>query len=531
MPVRTLPGMNPADTLQRAREHRAAGRGAEAEAGFRELLRAMPGQREATLELAALLADAGRIDEARRLLEDFVAARPSDADGHLQFAQFLRGISHDEEAAQQYESAAALLPRNAGVWNNLGNCYRDLLRTDDARRCLRQALALRPDFPEALNNLGSLCAELGEADRALDYYRRAIALRPDYFSAWRNLSLARRFEQPDAELRTMQTLYVRHSREPRAVMQLGFALGKACHDLGEHRKAFAYWAAANDAQRRLQPYSIADQLAEMRRLRECFDAGRVASAAGAGRAGLVPIFVVGMPRSGTSLVEQILASHSRVYGAGEREDVKRLTWDAVGGRYPEQVPGLSPRDWRGLGEAYLERIAAVSGGSAYVVDKLPENFKHLGHIRMMLRDAIVIHCRRDPMAVALSCYQNCFVASGLGYCCSLQDLGRYYRAYERMMRHWQRLLPGWILELRYEDLVAEPATRIRALLDHCGLPFEPGCLDFHRNRRQVGTASLLQVRRPIHQASVQRWRDYAWALGPFREALDDPPGEQRETVT
>ncbi len=308
--------------LQRARQHRAAGRNVNAETAYRKILVAEPDHPAANFELATLLCGLGRVPEAVMPLQAAVGACPDNLDVRLQLAQVLRSLQRNEEAIAHYEHATVLNPELPTTWCNLGNIYRELGNPDEAQRCLNKAIELQPDLPEALNNLGSLFAELGRADEAVIYFRKAIQSRPDYFKAYRNLSTVRKFTELDEEVRAMQLLYKQNSDNDFVLMQLGFALGKVFEDLGNSAQAFEYWLAGNRAQRKLSPYLLSRDIAEMRKLRGIFDTGRLITGNGASRPGLVPIFVVGMPRSGTSLTEQILASHSAVFGAGELETVR-----------------------------------------------------------------------------------------------------------------------------------------------------------------------------------------------------------------
>jgi hypothetical protein len=228
-----------------------------------------------------------------------------------------------------------------------------------------------------------------------------------------------------------------------------------------------------------------------------------------------------MPRSGTSLTEQILASHSAVYGAGELGLVGQLA-RKVAKHGPEGLGRLHAADWRRLGAEYLAEIARLSGGERYVVDKMPGNFLYIGMIRMMLADARIIHCRRDPMDTGLSCFKNYFPAAGLDYTCDLDDLGSYYRHYEALMAYWNQVLAGEIYESVYETLVARAETEIPRLLEFCGLPFESACISFHETKRTVATASFAQVRQPIHQRSVRKWQNFEQELQPLRNALEKP---------
>jgi tetratricopeptide (TPR) repeat protein len=508
--------------LRRADQHRQAGRSVDAEVLYREILADEPEHVEANLGLASLLISLGRAPEAVDPLQAAVRVRPEELDARLQLARLLRSLQRNEEALMHYERAALLKPDIAGVWCILGNIYRELVRPEEAERCLLKAIELQPDLPEALNNLGSLYFELGRVEAAVENFQQAIRHRPDYFQAYRNLSVTKKFTELDDEVQIMQLLYIRNAGNEFAVMQLGFALGKVFEDLREPAKAFQYWSAANRSQRKLSPYTVSRDITQMQAMRRIFGAERLAMRDGVSRPDVVPIFVLVMPRSGTSLTEQILASHSAVFGAGELETVRQLAWEAAGGRFPDDLERLVAEDWQALGEKYLDAVGGVAGGRRFVVDKMPRNFEHIGLISMMLRDARIIHCRRDSLDVGLSCFKNHFLGNDLNYSCDLDDLGTYYRHYDALMGHWNRVMPGKIYEMRYEDLVANPAQQIRDLLAWCGIPFEASCLSFHRNRRMVATASATQVRQPIHQGAVQRWKNYEKELEPLKRALERP---------
>ena len=486
---------------------------------FRSILAEIPGEVAASYGLANVLCGQGRHPEAVEPMQAFVDALPNELNGRLQFGQLLRSVGRNEEAAEQFSQALALQPAQPEVWNTLGNIYRELQRADKAESCLRKAIEQKPELPEAWNNLGSLFAESGRSDDAVTHYREAIRLRPDYFLAWRNLTISRTFSEADAEVNTMQALYDQHRDNDIAVMQLGFALGKVCADLDEPARAFAYWRAGNEAQRKLMPFSVTAHVNEMRAMPRLFPAPVLSAAEGATAPERIPIFVIGMPRSGTSLTEQIIAAHSQGCGLGELETIRQLAWYAVEGRYPDGLEKLGPADWRNLGQKYLEHIDGHAGSAKYIVDKMPRNFQHVGIITMMLGDARFIHVRRDPMDIGLSCFKTMFPAADLGYCSDLDDFAAYYREYEKLMSYWQSVLPERIFELDYAALVTDPEIQVRRLLEWCDMPFEAECLQPHRQEGMIATASALQVREPINSRSVGRWKVFAQELEPLRTAL------------
>lgn len=511
-------GIELADELALAYRHLQAGRAADAETIYRRIIAQQPLHPQANLALGMLMDARGLSGPAIEYLQRATRALPENLDAHLRLAANLRQVGQNEEALHYFEIAARLSPGNATVYNNMGNICRELQRAEEAERYLSRAIELEPSLPEAHNNLGALFSEQGRSDEAIAQFRRAIACRPDYSKAHRNLATTRKHTTYDDEIRAMERLYERPEVTDFDRMQLGFGLGKAFAELGQHRRAFEYWSVANRCQRALSPYDIRAGLAEIQALQQIFDAERLRDADGAS-GGPIPIFVVGMPRSGTSLTEQILASHPDVHGAGELDLVARLAGSAVG-RYPADLARLGAADWQKLGTQYLAGIARLSNGKRFVVDKMPGNFLYIGMLRMMLADVRIIHCRRNPMDTGLSCYQNHFLGAGLGYTCDLEDLGAYYRHYAALMQHWQRVLPsGGMYDSTYESLVVSPEEQTGSLLAYCGLSFDAACLSFYETRRMVATASMTQVREPIHRRSIQRWKHFEQELRPLQDAL------------
>jgi len=507
------------EELALAYQHMQAGRVADAESLYRQILARRKLHPQANLALGMLMDSRGRPGPAVEHLHCAARSLPDSVDAQLGLANNLRRLGRNEEALRYFRVVARLSPGNVAVFNNMGNICRELQYAEEAERYLSQAIELQPALPEAHNNLGALYSEQGRIDEAIAQFRQAIACRPDYAKAHRNLATTRKHTAHDDEVRAMERLVERPAATDFDRMQLGFGLGKAFADLGRHRRAFEYWSVANRCQRVLSPYDIQAGLGEIRAMQRIFDAPRLSAAEGASGK-VVPVFVVGMPRSGTSLTEQILASHPQVHGAGELGLLGQMARGAVE-RYPADLSRLGAADWRRFGARYLAEIKRRSNGKRYVVDKLPGNFLCIGMIRMMLADARIIHCRRDPMDTGLSCFQNHFLGAGLGYTCDLDDLGSYYRHYVALMQHWQGVLPaGALHDNAYEALVASPETQIRALLACCGLPFDAGCLSFHETQRMVATASMAQVREPIHQRSVHRWKNYERELRPLRNALN-----------
>ena len=315
------------------------------------------------------------------------------------------------------------------------------------------------------------------------------------------------------------------ARERAKQAQLHFALGKAFEQREQYAEAFAHYAQGNALRRLDAPFDIEHFERRAARIRAFFDPAFFAERAGSGDPSRAPIFIVGLPRSGSTLVEQILASHSqrgRHHGAAEHHQhhaaIRRHGRTRDGYRRRSAAP--RPAQLTALGSRYLEETAPLRAGREHFTDKLPNNFSHVGLIHAILPHATIIDARRHPMDACFSTFKQHF-AEGQTFSYSLDDLGRYYRCYLSLMDHWDAVLPGKVLHVQYEELVREPEAQIRRLLEHCGLPFEPACLNFHETRRSVRTASAEQVRQPLYTSGVGYWRHFEKELEPLRQALGD----------
>jgi tetratricopeptide (TPR) repeat protein len=507
--------------LNLAASHQQAFRFGDAEKVYRQILGKSPRHPEANLALGLLLQKGGHGTPGIEHLMIAADGLPDNLDAQLNAGTGLRQLNRSTEALKYLERAARLNPKNAALQNLLGNIYRESRQPDKAEAALLKAIEIQPDLPEALNNLGALYSEQARVDEAIVRFHEAIRHRPDYYKAYRNLSAVCKYTERDKIVVAMEQLWQQDDLPDHARMELGFALGKTYEDLGETDRAFTCWMAGNKAQRRVMPYSIDRDIEEMAAMRQIFDANCLQTVNHSRRHDVTPIFVVGMPRSGTSLVEQILASHSEVYGAGELSTVRDICWQAVD-RFPDDLSKLSSAEWESLGDRYIDHIRTLANGQHFIVDKLPGNVPHIGMIHMMLPHAKVIHCIRDPLDTGLSCYKNHFFSSGLQFTSSLQDLGTYYLSTEALMTHWNQALPDLIYAAQYERLVTESEPEIRKILDYCELPFESNCLTPHKLKRMVATASATQVREPIHTGSIHAWKKYAGQLQPLIDSLAKP---------
>ncbi len=473
--------------------------------------------------------------QRRRLKKDRQAAASADAAGNgvdalLDEAARCHQQGRPTEALDLYRRVLKAEPDNFPAHANRGNVLAGVGRTADAAEAYGRALDLEPSSVPVLCNLAVLKSETGKREEALAIYRRILALAPDDAEARHGLTLIKKFEPGDPDIAAMEELRGRPGLAEEKRMFLDFALAKALNDTGDHDRAFEAMASANRVKRTTMDFDIAAEEALVERIIGVFGEPLLDGGRESGFGGETPIFIVGMPRSGTTLVEQILASHTDVTGGGELNHFR----DVVTGRgeagpglqgissdgrgFPEGATGLAPGDFRRLGETYLALLRGQAPEAPRITDKMPRNFFFAGLIRLALPGARIVHCTRNPVDTCLSCYQIHFPA-GQEFTYDLTELGRYYRLYRRLMDHWRAVLGDRVFPIAYEDLVAAPETHMRALLDFAGLPWQDACLDFHKTERQIRTASAQQVRRPIYRTAVQRWKKYEKHLGPLLEAL------------
>lgn len=526
---------------------------------YRQALEIRPDAAGIRYNLANALRDLGRLDEAVAAYRQALEQRPDWAEVHNNLGNALRRLGHAAEAVEALERAAELRPRVAIVHNNLGNALLDEGRYEEAeaacRRALelepghaeaysnlgrvlralrrpyeaeaawRQALELRPDMAEARYNLGNILHELGRLADAEAAYRKCLERWPDKASVHIHLALSKRFTaDDDPDLERIETLLQRSVDLPAGDrVELHYATGKAYADIGtDPARAFRHFAEGARHKRALLDYDVAADEALFERIARDFGAERIRHAAGYGETTTAPVFIVGMPRSGTSLVEQILATHSAVDARGELPDLERhldAAAQAAGSGLGDWLAEAPPEALAAVGRAYRESVIDSAGDALRVTDKLPRNFRFAGMIAAALPGARVVHVRRDPADTCFACFRQLFTGR-LDFTYDLTELGRYYRAYAGLMEHWRQVLPaGQMLEVQYEELVAEPEREMRRLLDFCGLEWEPACLEFHRTERAVQTASADQVRQPLYTSSIGSWRKYREQLGPLLEAL------------
>jgi tetratricopeptide (TPR) repeat protein len=492
---------------------------------FRDILQADPSHVAALCGLAALSLAADRAEDAERLLRHALkqsACHPLTWRGLVQALLALGRLTEAEVGARRL---TRIEPENPQSWITIGSVSTRLMRQEEALEAYEQAALLKPGEVRLRMSIGHIHKTLGRREDSEAAYKAALAMAPGTAEAYWSLADLKNYLFSDAEIAAMQQLLANEKIARSNAAQLNFALGKAFEQRQHYAEAFVYYARGNALRRLDAPFDIALFERRTARIRAFFDAAFFARHAGSGDPSPAPIFIVGLPRSGSTLVEQILASHSRVEGTMELPNIITITHqfdDMVASRdgYPETV-GTAPAGlFAALGRRYLEETAPLRTGRERFTDKLPNNFSHVGLIHAILPQATIIDARRHPMDSCFSVYKQHF-AEGQTFSYDLEDLGRYYRCYLSLMDHWDAVLPGKVLHFQYEELVRDPEANIRRLLDHCRLPFEAACLSFHETRRSVRTASAEQVRQPLYTSGVGYWRHFEAELDPLRRALGD----------
>jgi len=520
-PTSRLAGLSPAaaQSIVATAQALEAGRSDDAARALAGALASHPDHPEALRLEAGILNLRGQYVQAASTMRRALTQRPDDALYHNTLGSILADAGDFDAAIVALRRACELQPDFAAAWYNLGIVLVRCVRYDEAEAALRHAVALDPRNADARAQLAEALKVRGRNADAIAEYRRVLALQPWAGMAWWGLANIKTVPFVAADVEAMRAaLRDAHASDDDRIAT-GFALARALDDERGHADSLDALAQANAIARRRRKWDAAMFDAQVAALRDAFS-----SVAGADDPALggEAIFVVGLPRSGTTLAEQILASHSQVEGAGELPDLT-LTLNEESRRrgvaYPQWVRALAPADWSRLGRRYLERTAHWRVRKPRFVDKLPNNWIQLGAIRAMLPAARIVVCRRDPLETCFSCYRQHF--AGNDWTRDFADLAAYSRTFDRCARDWQALQPQQVYAHDYEALIADPDVQIRALLDFCGLPFEESCLRFHETARDVRSPSAAQVRQPL-RADTARAADYGVLLDPLRAALGLP---------
>ncbi|MGB5132384.1 MAG: sulfotransferase, partial [Steroidobacteraceae bacterium] len=519
-----------------ALDHLRAGRKPEAIETLRAALRETPDNIDAMRFLAQIyFKDKERLSDAEALLRRAITLAPGFTAAWMLLGGVLHEANRHREAIEVFRRILALEPRHAAAWAGLGNAYSYAGEVEKSREAFERSLAIDGEAPGVQMGLGHVLKTVGDQAGALRAYRAAIAAKPDFGEVYWSMANLKVFRFEDGEVAAMEEQVKRNDLSPSAEIHFRFALGKAHEDKSDYDAAWHYYDTGNQKQRKEvfhDPVALEARHEEIISVfsRELFD-----RFAGAGFESDAPIFIVGLPRSGSTLIEQILASHSQVEGTQELPTLNRLA-NSIGRyrpdheQYPRTVCDLRAKDLRAYGRQYIEEASAYrSTDKPFFTDKLPNNFSHVGLVQLILPNAKIINARRHPFDSCLGAYKQLFGA-GQHFTYDMTELAVYYRNYHETMQHWHRMLPGKVLDVHYEETVTNLETQVRRILTHCGLPFEKTCVRFHQTERAVKTASSEQVRQPIYTRALGYWRHYEKHLGVWREELADIIEELPATV-
>ncbi len=496
----------------------ALGETRDALKSFREAAALEPRSALAHANCGAALSELGDHNAAVRAYRVAVGCEPQSVDVRLNLASALLVSCLIDDAEEAYRAVTALDSSRLEAHLGLANAYYARGEHENGVRSLERALDLDSNNLVALCNLGRIKVEIGQFSEAESLYRRALNSCPVHGPAWIGLTETRKFTADDAELGTMSRILKDPLLKRLARVQIGFAYAKACDDAGDFATAGSILVETSALARSTIDYDVADDERAMRKIEEIVDATTIARWREAGSASIRPIFIVGMPRSGTTLLEQMLSSHPLVHGAGELADLPRLVRSTLFADLPRQLIDMDSKSIARVAQEYLQALDRINPEARHVTDKLTTNFEYVGLIATMFPKAMILHCERDALDTCWSCFQRPFV-DGQFWSYDLAEIARYYRAYRRLMYHWKRLLPGRLHTIQYERLVADPERLLRKALEDLHLPWNAVCLQFFSNRRPVKTASASQVRRPLYATSIGRSRSYGDLLDPLVAGL------------
>jgi tetratricopeptide (TPR) repeat protein len=509
--------------IRKAADLQRAGEAGEAEQIYRDILREDPDHIEAIRLLGVVATAHKKFADAQVFLKRAVEIAPGYARAWADLSKVQCELELHAEAIDSGRKLVELASGSAESHIVLGNAYGRAGRNEEAIASHRSALVLRPGYAGAYSGLGQQLKVIGRHEEAIAAHRECIAANPlasEHYWALANMKTVR-FE--DSEVDAMESLIVGGELTGNSIVEIHNSLGFAYEDRKDFDAAFHHFAAGNELRRQAETYDPVQTEITTDRIIEFMDQEFLQKNMGAGLSDSSPIFIVGLPRSGSTLIDQILASHSAVEGTHELIELSAIVSDVPkrnpqGGRFPESILSFGANAWKNLGQQYIDRTDRYRSGCERFIDKNPNNFVYAGLMALILPNATIINARRHPIDSSFGTFKQLF-ATGQPFSYDLTEIGEYYLQYQRLMDHWQDVLPGKILDVHYEEVVADLDAQVERLLDHCGLPFEEACLSFHETERAIRTASSEQVRRPIYSSSVDLWKNYESHLGELLDVL------------
>ncbi len=509
--------------LVQALQHQQAGEFGKAEIICRDILRRDPRNVNATRMLGTIARDLGKPRLAARMLRNAVKLEPEFFGARMDLARALMEIDELDECETVVKDAIRLQPELPHPYALLGNLYTKKGAFEDAVEAFEKALEIQPNHGPALAAMGHALKTIGRQEESIDTYRDCITKHPDFGEAYWALANLKTFRFSDDEVATMEAAVENKALPDETRVNFNYSLGKSYEDNGDYDRAFQAYARGNELRRPHESYDPVHTELVHDQIIETITADFLKENAGNGHGDDAPIFIVGLPRSGSTLIEQILASHSMVDGTHELPDLPRIIKTVndqarEGMGYPMALAHYG-KDLATLGEQYIEATRRYRQDAPHFTDKMPNNFAGIGLIAATLPNAKVVNARRHPLDSCMGCYKQLFY-KGQSFTYDLVELGEYYLEYERLMAHWHAVLPGKVLDIYYEEMVADQESQTRRLIEHCGLPWEQQVLRFYENDRAVVTASSEQVRQPIYSKSVNSWRRFEDHLEPLIDVLE-----------
>ena len=501
--------------------------------------------------LGACYKQLGQLSDAEKMFKNAFSIKPDYAEAHFNYGIVQKDLGRIDAAIESYQNAISILPNYPDAHNNLGNAFKSIGMYAHAIESYEWAVAYKPEFEEAFNNLGVAQCDVGLQHLAIKNFEKAYSLNSNFFEALfylgvahkdlgnksvaistfeklleiqshntkvlRNLCEVKKFKKSDSKLiNKMESLLNSDKINQSELIDLNFALSNVYEDLGDIDTQFKYLADGNKLRKALLSYSIESSIKLFNTIKDVFDDFPTLANNELSQSSLRPIFIVGMPRSGTSLVEQIVASHNEAHGAGELEFSTQIFSSIIANISVE----VDKKDLLFFREQYLAKLNALKCSKNIITDKMPMNFRYIGLIILAFPEAKIIHLKRDARATCWSIYKNYFDSDGIGYSYDQNDLAQYYGLYSDLMSFWHERFPDQIYDICYEDLTTNQEEETRKLLEYCDLDWDENCLNFHSNKRAVKTASALQVRKKMYQGSSEAWKKYEAYLQPLIKGLD-----------
>ncbi len=518
--------------IRKALEHERDGDLQPAETIYRDILAKDPEHVEAARLLAKIAVTNKRYSDAEVFLKKALSNAPDYVRAWVDLANVQVELHQFDDAVESASRVVRLAPDKAESHVLYAGAIGMAGDHEEAIRAYLKALEIAPDKAGAMCGMAHHQKTLGLGAEAIASYRRAIAAKPDHAESYWSLANLKTFRFQDEEVEAMEALLDRDDLPDESRLQIHNALGLELESREDFTRAFSNFEKCNSIRRKAESYDPVETESTYGRIIELFDKEFLSKNKGAAATEITPIFIVGLPRSGSTLIEQILASHSKVDGTHELGDLSRVVHGnhprrKRGELFPEQFAALDVHEWAAIGTDYLERTEIFRGSAPNFVDKNPNNFVFTGFLSLAIPNAKIIDARRHPLDSCFGSYKQLF-ASGQPFCYDLTELGEYYIQYCRLMDHWHEVLPGFVLHVHYEQVVADLEANVRRILDFCGLPFEDACLRFHETERAVKTASSEQVRRPIYSSSVNLWRNYESQLETLINILEPVLRDRQE---